>query len=359
MRRSTIIEIAAATTVIAGAAALGSVVESGAVRDGLIRLCCIGLFAVSLNLLVGYTGLLSFGHALFFGLGAYAFCILLQSGAVGIPLAMLATLVITVAAATVIGAICVRLTHVYFTFLTLAVQMLFFSLLIAWSGLTGGEQGLIGGVPKPPFLGVDLTRPGPYFLFNVVVFVVSLLMLRRIVISPFGAALRMTRDNPQRAVFLGVDVPRTKLVAFVIASTFSAVAGMLMGLYVSGAYPNFADWTMSGEGLFMIMLGGVNVFLGPAVGAALLLLLESLVNIYTSHHGLVLGLAVLAAALGLRKGVLDFAAGAWERCRIGEVNASARSTTPSAGAPPTPPGTGAPATPATVACGSPGQEGRA
>lgn len=315
MRRSTFIEIGLAIAVIGAAAVFGTMVESGAIRDGVIRLCCIGLFAVSLNLLVGYTGLLSFGHALFYGLGAYAFCILLRTGEVGMPLAALGTLIVAVLAAAIIGAICVRLTHVYFAFLTLAIQMLFFSLLVAWSGLTGGEQGLIGGVPKPPFLGIDLTRPFPYLLFNVVVFVVSLLILRRIVSSPFGAALRMIRDNAQRAAFLGVDVQSTKLVAFVVASTFSAIAGMLMGLYVSGAYPNFAYWTMSGEGLFMIMLGGVNVFLGPAVGAALLLVLEALVNTYSSHHGLMLGAVILATALGLRKGVLDFAMDAWEHRR--------------------------------------------
>jgi branched-chain amino acid transport system permease protein len=313
MHKSTLLELGSAAAVIGAAAIFGGLVEGGAVRDGLIRLCCLGLFAVSLNLLVGYTGLLSFGHALFYGLGAYAFAILLRTGSVGIPTAAIAALLIVVASATLIGMLCVRLTHVYFAFLTLAIQMLFYSLLIAWSDLTGGEQGLIGGVPKPAFFGIDLGQPGPYFLFNVAVFVGSILILRRIVKSPFGAALRMIRDNPQRAVFLGVNVPRTKLAAFVIASAFAAVAGMLMSLYVSGAYPNFAFWTTSGEGLFMIMLGGVTVFLGPAVGAGLLIILEALVSSYSSHHGLVLGLAILVAALGLRKGVLDFVADAWRQ----------------------------------------------
>ncbi|MGE0628477.1 branched-chain amino acid ABC transporter permease [Pseudorhodoplanes sp.] len=326
MRRSFLIEIGVAAAVIACAAVFGSFAESGALRDGLIRLCCLGLFAVSLNLLVGYTGLLSFGHALFYGLGAYAFCLLMQTGTVGIPVAALASLVIAAIMATLIGLICIRLTHVYFAFLTLAIQMLFYSVLIAWSGLTGGEQGLIGGIPKPPFLGIDLGDPRQYFLFNVVVFVASLLILRRIVTSPFGAALRMIRDNPQRAVFLGVDVPRTKLAAFVIASVFSAVAGILMGLYVSGAYPNFAYWTTSGEGLFMIMLGGINVFLGPVVGAGLLLVLETVVNAYTSHHGIIIGIAILISALGLRKGILDFVSDAWMRRREGQAAPTAAKT---------------------------------
>jgi branched-chain amino acid transport system permease protein len=258
---------------------------------------------------------------MFFALGAYSFCLLMQSGSMGIPLAVLLSLILTIVAATFTGLICVRLTRVYFTFLTLAIQMLFFAVLFAWTGLTGGEQGLIGGIPRPPFAGIDLSKPFPYFISNVVVFVVAVLILRRILTSPFGAALRLIRDNPQRAVFLGIDVPRTKLVAFVTASTFAAVAGILMSIYVSGAYPNFAHWTMSGEGLFMIMLGGVNAFLGPAVGAALLLILQALVNAYTTHQGIVLGLAILATALGLRKGLLDFAV-EWYRDRGRQRNAA-------------------------------------
>lgn len=348
------VHIVFAVTVLLGATIFGNLVESGAVRDGLIRLCCIGLFALSLNLLVGYTGLLSFGHAMFFGLGAYAFAILLRTGSMGIPAAAFITLVIAVLTAGIIGMVCVRLTHVYFAFLTLAIQMLFYSLIIAWSGLTGGEQGLIGGVPKPAFLGVDLAKPAPFFIFNVTVFVASALILWQIVSSPFGAALRMIRDNPQRAVFLGLDVARTKLAAFVIASAFSAVAGMLMALYVSGAYPNFAFWTMSGEGLFMIMLGGINVFLGPVIGAGLLLLLESVVNIYTRHHGLVLGFAILVAALGLRKGILDFAWEAWDR-RSGAWTGSRPSTSDNAA---TASSADSSQTPFPVALGKPSNDGR-
>ena len=315
MQRATLKELAFAACAIAGAALLAVLFDAGALRDVLIRLCCFGLFAVSLNLLVGYTGMLSFGHGLFFGIGAYSFALLLRSGLVGIPLAALLTIVVVAGVAALIGWICVRLTQVYFTFLTLAIQMLFFSLLIAWSGLTGGEQGLIGGIPRPPFLGLDLARPAPFFMFNVVVFVGSLFILRRVATSPFGAALRMIRDNPRRAVFLGVDVARTKLLAWVIASVFSGIAGILMALYVSGAYPNFAYWTMSAEGLFMIMVGGVTVFLGPAVGAIVLLALEALVNRYSNHHGLVLGVVILFAALGLRRGILDVAVEIWARRR--------------------------------------------
>lgn len=316
MSREKTIELAVALAALVAAVGFGALVETGALRDGLIRLCSLGLFAVSLNLLVGYSGLLSFGHAVFYAIGAYSFCLFLRGGSMGIPAAALASLGIAAGAAVLIGAVCIRLTKVYFAFLTLAFQMLCFSLIVAWGDLTGGEQGLVGGVPRPVFLGVDLTRPAHYFVFNVVVFVVCLAIMRQIVRSPFGAAMRMVRDNPQRALFLGVDIQRVKLAAFVIASVFSAIAGMLMSLYVSGAYPNFAHWTMSGEGLFMIMLGGMSVFLGPAIGAAFLLVLDSLINAHTSHHGLVLGAAILLTALGLRKGLVDFVVDALDRRRL-------------------------------------------
>ncbi len=307
-------DLAIAALAILSAVALEAMVPGGgSVKAAVLRLCSLGLFAVSLNLLVGYTGLLSFGHATFFGLGAYGFTMLLQSGQFGVPAAFAATIAVALLTSLPVGLVCIRLNHVYFAFLTLSIQMLFHSLLIAWSGFTGGEQGLIGGIPVPVFLGVDLKDPTHSYLANIAVFVLSLLILHRIVRSPFGAALRMIRDNTQRAVALGIDVPRVKLTAFVVASLFSAVAGMLMALYVSGAYPNFAYWTMSGEGLFMIMLGGTGSFLGPAVGAFLLIILETLVNMHTSHHGLVLGLAILATALGLRRGVLDFALDHWKR----------------------------------------------
>jgi branched-chain amino acid transport system permease protein len=302
--------------VIALAVALDAVMKSSNVRDVVIRLCSLGLFAVSLNLLVGYTGLLSFGQATFFGLGAYAFTLLMQSGKVGIPVAFLATVLIGAASGAVVGAVCVRLTHVAFAFLTLAVQMMFYSLLIAWRDLSGGEQGLIGGLPKPAFFGIDLTQPGQFYIFNVTVFVLCLLILRRIVQSPFGTALRMIRDNGDRALFLGIPVGRYKLAAFVISSVFACIAGILMSLFVSGAFPNFAYWTMSGEGLFMIMLGGANAFLGPVLGALILIILDGIVTTYTRHHGLVLGLVILAAVLGLRRGILDFA---WARFKRGDA----------------------------------------
>ena len=294
--------------VVIAAVLLNMAIGTPMLRDLALRLCSLGLFAVSLNLLVGYTGLLSFGQATFYGAGAYMFTLLMQKSGLGIPSAFGLTLIGVSLLAVVVGTICVRLTGVYFTFLTLAIQMMFYSMLIAWSSFTGGEQGLTGGLPKPPFLGIDLTNPTHFYIFSVSVFVVSLVILRRIVASPFGASLRMIRDNADRALFLGVPVQRYKLFAFVVSSLFATVAGILTSLFVSGAFPNFAYWLTSGDGLFMIMLGGASNFFGPVLGAIVLIVLDNLINVHIKHHGLVLGVVILFVVLGMRKGILDYLA---------------------------------------------------
>ena len=287
-------------------AAIPFLTSNKAIVDFVIRCASLALFATSLNLLVGYTGMVSFGHGMFFGLGAYSFGLLMQRTGMPIPAAILLTVVISAAAATVVGAICVRLREIYFAFVTLAFQMLLHSLIIAWVPLTGGDQGLRGGIPRPTFLGLDLANQTHLYLASAALLVAGLLAMRSIVESPFGYTLRMIRDNPNRASFLGINVWRMRLLAFVIAGVFASLGGIVMCLFVSGAYPEFAFWTMSGEGIFIIMLGGIQAFLGPVVGTVILQILNDVVTRSTEHYGLVLGAVILLFALGLRKGLLDF-----------------------------------------------------
>lgn len=275
-------------------------------RDFLIYVMAYGLLAMSLNLLVGLTGLVSFGHAAFFVSGAYMFGLLMQSGKVSIPVAILVTVFGTAVLALVIGAICVRLKEIYFSFITLAFQMFIHSIILTWVSLTGGDQGLRGGIPRPPFLGIDLSNSVALYIFCAVAFVICILVMRQVWQSPFGYTLRLIRDNPNRANYLGVDIIRMKLGIFVLAGAMASVAGILLSLFVSGAYPEFGFWTTSGEAIFMIMLGSSQLFIGPIIGAILLRLLEHFVSIYTEHHGLVLGIVILAIVLGLRRGVADF-----------------------------------------------------
>jgi len=283
-----------------------AITDRKSVFDFIVYVSAFGLMAMSLNLLVGYTGLVSFGHALFFGAaGAYPFCLIMQNLSVPIPVAVLLTLLFAAALALLVGMICVRLTEIYFSFVTLACQMLVYSLMMSWVTVTGGDNGL-SGIPRPPFLGVDLAKPGHFYAVCCTVFVTAVTLMRVIVMSPFGYTLRLVRDNAHRAAFLGVDVARAKLICFVLAAVFGSLGGILMALFASGAYPNFAFWTMSGDAIFMIMLGGMNVFLGPVVGAVILQLLNDVVTHYTKHYGLFLGMLILLIVLGFRRGLLDF-----------------------------------------------------
>lgn len=285
---------------------LPSLTGSEKLADFVIFAAAYGLLATGLNLLIGYTGLISFGHAMFFASGAYSFGAIMQAGLLPVPLAFVAALVVTAVIAALIGAICVRLGEIYFAFLTLAFQMFFHSILLSWVSVTGGDNGLLGGIPTPVFLGVDLSQQSHLYGFCVTVAVVSLYLMHRIVSSPFGYTLRMIRDNERRAIFLGVNVFAVKLSCFVLSAVFASVGGMILSLFISGAYPDFAFWTTSGEAIFMVMLGGISNFFGPLLGAVILTGLNDIVVTYTDHYGLFLGAIILLFSLGLRKGVLDF-----------------------------------------------------
>ncbi len=316
-KRLRYIDVLIAVAAFAVLAALPFLFSSKALIDFVIRCAAFGLFATSLNLLVGYTGMISFGHGMFFGLGAYGFGLIMQRTGVPIPVAFIGTLLITTLVAAVIGAICVRLKEIYFAFVTLAFQMLIHSTILSWTSLTGGDQGLRGGIPRPVFLGIDLSNQTHLYIASCTLLVGGLLLMRQIAQSPFGYTLRMIRDNASRASFIGIDVWRAKLTIFVLAALFASTGGIIMSLFVSGAYPEFAYWTISGEGIFINMLGGITSFLGPMVGTVLLLILNDTVTRLTEYYGIVLGIVILFFAIGLRKGLMDFVVEWYEQRRDG------------------------------------------
>jgi branched-chain amino acid transport system permease protein len=322
-KRLRYLDLLIAVAAFAVLATLPFLFSSKALLDFVIRCAAFGLFATSLNLLVGYTGMISFGHGMFFGLGAYGFGLIMQRTGVPIPLAFIGTLLITAIVSVAIGAICVRLKEIYFAFVTLAFQMLIHSAILSWVSLTGGDQGLRGGIPRPAFLGVDLSNHMHLYVTSCALLVIGLLLMRQIAQSPFGYTLRMIRDNAGRASFIGIDVWRAKLTIFVLAALFAATGGIIMCLFVSGAYPEFAYWTISGEGIFINMLGGVTTFLGPIVGTVLLLILNDTVTRLTEYYGIVLGVVILFFAIGLRKGLMDFAV-EWYEQRRGGAKENAR-----------------------------------
>lgn len=304
--RSFLFDLAVAVVAFAAIVAAAELTHSKALVDFVIRVSAIGVFATSLNLLVGYTGMVSFGHGMFFASGAYVFGLLMQRTGLSIPAAFVLTLACSAALAAVVGAVCARLNEIYFAFLTLAFQMLLYSLIVSSVTITGGDQGLTGGIPRPVFLGVNLASQRHLYMFAAALLAASLVAMRHVTRTPFGCTLRMIRDNPTRASFLGIRVWRVRVIAFVVAGTFGAIGGVIMSLFVSAAYPEFAYWTTSGEAIFAIMMGGMDLFLGPLVGACALLLLNDVVTKFTEHYGLALGILVLAFALGFRKGLADF-----------------------------------------------------
>ena len=264
---------------------------------------------LGLNLLFGQAGLVSFGHALFVGLGAYAGAVLTSHTPVRALEAML--LVAGVAAALVaapVGALCVRYVKIYFGMLTLAFGMLFHTFLLKFYRLTGGDEGM--RVLRPTLLGWDLgAMPktdylvGPYYYYSLAVLALATWVMWRIVRSPFGLCLRTVRDNPVKAEALGLSVPRYRWWAFLISAVYGGVGGALLGPPIGNVDPTLAYWTHSGNLVFMTLLGGFSSFLGPVLGAFVFIYLQdavmALVPYWRFVFGAILAILVIAAPGGL------------------------------------------------------------
>jgi branched-chain amino acid transport system permease protein len=289
------------------------------------------LFATSLNLLVGYTGLVSFGHAAYFGIGAYTTGILMKKAGVSFLVAFPAAGLVAAAFALLFGFFCVRLTKIYFAMLTLAFAQIVWAICFKWNEVTGGEQGM-PEIPYPDFGALERLaavvplvggyRTSEYFYFLTLLLVgLCLWALRRIVGSPFGRMLTTIRENPERAEFIGVNVRRYELVAFIISGAFAGLAGGLFGIFNRGVFPDFAYWTKSSEVLIMTLLGGMGTFYGPAVGALALLWLNQQIISYTEYWPLILG-TILVLLLFVFPGGLAGAVGAlWRRLSQGPARA--------------------------------------
>ncbi len=258
-----------------------------------------GVALLGVNLLLGYAGLLSFGHALFIGLGAYAAAFL--TGKFGVPYMeaiLLAAALAAVLAAAPVGALCVRYVKIYFGMLTLAFGMLFYSFLLKFYHLTGGDEGM--RVLQPVLLGFDLSRTpkvqfltGPYYYYSAAVLMVATLVMWRIVTSPFGLCLKSIRENPVKAESLGIGAARYRWVAFLISAAYAAVGGALLGPTVGQVDPGLTYWTQSGNLVFMILLGGFANFFGPLLGAFVFIYLQDAVMSVVPYWRLIFG-AILA-----------------------------------------------------------------
>lgn len=295
--------------VLFAALALLPLAGSRYLLDLAVQVLIFALFALSLNVIAGHLGSVSFGHAAFLAVGGYA-CAWFQTR-MGLPLAvtMVGVVVLTALAAAIIGWFCVRLNQIYFSMLTLAFSMLIWAVAMKWKAVTGGDDGFVG--IKVPEL---LQTPLAFFWFVWAVVSLSTALLWVLSRSTMGRAFVAIRENPVRASFIGIDVPRMRLIAFVIAGVFAGVAGALLALNVRGMFPQSAFWTQSGQVLIMVLLGGIHSFVGPILGATMLYLLESLISHYTKYWPLVLGLILLGLVLATPDGLAGLFQRAW--CKV-------------------------------------------
>jgi branched-chain amino acid transport system permease protein len=284
-----------------------------------INILIMTIYAMSLNLLIGYSGMISFGHAGFFGIGAYTMGILLQKTQTPFLLALLASIVLATGGAAIIGFFCVRLGTMFFAMLTLAFGQLIYTVIIRWDNLTGGEQGLIGGLPRRAIemmgWNFDLTIPSNFYILTYILAILSIGICKVVVESPFGSVLRAIRDNAGRASFVGVNVRGHRLAVFTISGCLAGLAGALMSIFVSGAYPDFAYFIKSTEPVFMILLGGIYNFFGPLLGAFIFVLLDLWLSRLTAYWMLVLGVFLVLICVFIRGGILDYLG------RVGESKA--------------------------------------
>jgi len=266
----------------------------------------LGLFAASFNLVFGYTGMLSFGHAAFFGLGAYTTAMLLLHFGLPLVVCLILSAVAGAILALIFGLFSVRLNEIYFAMLTLAFGMLTYSVTHQWRSVTGGSDGISGFRARDFGLGLDLTlgNPSVYYYVVLAIVVLATILLYIISHSSFGLILRAIRLNAERVSFCGLNIRNYRLASFAISGAFAGLAGGLMAPFLRIASPELMHWSMSAEPVLMTILGGVGYFFGPYLGAAIFVLLESWITSYTQYWMMYLGIILAFMVLFFRRGVL-------------------------------------------------------
>ena len=265
------------------------------------------------NLLFGYTGLLSFGHAMFLGLGAYGAAVM--SGVFGVKsfeLVLVAVMLGSALVALPIAFLCARYVGIFFGMLTLAFGMLFYSFLFKFYHLTGGDSGM--RVPRMNILGLTFERynkieflAGPFYYYCLGLLIIAGFLMWRIVHSPFGLHVKTIRDNARKAEYLGVHVHRFRVAAFVISAAFGAVGGAILAFRVGLADPELVYWTQSGQLVFMAVLGGFSNFFGPIIGALTYTLLQDQLQSLTEYWRSMLGVILALIVIGFPEGIAGLA----------------------------------------------------
>ncbi len=274
---------------------------------------CFALFACAFNLLLGFGGLLSFGHAMFLGTAGYVCAYAAKRWGFPPELAIVAGTAASAALGLVVGALAIRRQGIYFAMVTLAIaQMMYF--LYVQAPFTHGEDG-IQGVPRGRLFGViDLSNSLAMYYTVLVVFIAAFLLIYRIIHSPFGQVLKAIRENEPRAISLGYDADRYKLLAFVLSATLAGLAGAVKAIVFQLASLTDVHWTMSGEVVLMTLLGGMGTIFGPVVGAFIIVALENYLAGFGEWVTVITGAIFVVCVLAFRRGVVG-EAGAWWRRR--------------------------------------------
>ncbi|MCQ2005925.1 branched-chain amino acid ABC transporter permease [Rhizobium sp. NRK18] len=268
-----------------------------------MQLLCFALFACAFNLLIGFTGLLSFGHAAFFGGAAYIAGHVIKVWGFPPLFGILTGALFAAVLGYVIGALAIRRQGIYFAMITLALAQIvyFFALQLPF---TGGENGL-QGIPRGTLFGiVDLGQPLQMYYFVAAIFIVGFLIIYRTIHSPFGQVLQAIRENEPRALSLGYDVDRFKLIAFIISASLAGLAGATKAVVFQFASLTDAHWQMSGEVILMTLLGGMGTIFGPVIGAVTIVTLQHELAGIGSWVQVVIGVTFIAAVLLFRRGII-------------------------------------------------------
>ncbi len=271
------------------------------------RVVVLGLAATSLNFLLGYTGMLSFGHAAYFGLGAYGAAMVLRYGPPSTPLAIVAGVALGTVAAGVIGALIVKLRGVYFAMVTIAFGQVFYFAAFRWNAVTGGDDGLSGWSRMPLRLGrleLDIGGDRAFYFFALALFLVAAAAMALLLRSPFGRTLLAIRENERRARFLGIPVARHVWSSFVLSCAFASLAGTLYALLDNFTDPRALRWDLSGNFVIMAVLGGMRSFWGPLIGAAIFVTLQDWISTRTQNWMSVVGAFFVLIVLFFPRGVL-------------------------------------------------------
>jgi len=272
------------------------------------KMLILALFAMSLDLLLGYAGLPSLGHAAFFGVGAYIAALLTLRAGLNPWLAFPAGLLAATLTGALYGLLALRARGTYFLMITLALAQVLWGIAFGWRTMTGGDDGL-PNVPRPEFL----ADTGPFYYFSVLVVGAATVLLVCIVRSPFGYALRGIRESESRMLALGYHAWRYKYLAFILASAFAGLSGCMYAYYNRFVGIDYLHVVRSAEALLMVILGGAGTLIGPAIGAALIVLLENLISNYTHRWLLVLGGIYVIVTLLAPRGLMGIVLERWRR----------------------------------------------